>query len=469
MLKLRFLRFTPLALAMGLALVALGCGNGANKPITMATAANTQIKIGDSPADSVLALDVTITQVVLVQQDGTKVSVPDLPKKIELTHLAGTVESFVTPNVPPGTYQSAAISVSTVDVSYIPASSTTPVEKTFTPNTTVTVMFSPAVTIGKEPTVLSFDFNAAQSLTFDSAGNVTGINPVITVSVQVVSAGGQEDDEEHGEIEDMVGTISAVTPASGSMAASFALTPESGGSAETFSVDANTKFDDGISQFADLKKGMLVEVDGITQTDGSLLATKVELMEASNGMEADGIVTATSGSPVTSVKLLVQDEAGNMTTGMVGTTLTVDVSNAVFKSPLSNSDFSMLLEGLPFTPKFDNTTVAVGQRIQVNAPETSQMQSSFAASQVRLQRQALTGTVGPAAMGSNASFSLLLDADSAFAKLTNVSSVNVYQVSRTQEMSPAAPGTKIRVRGLLFFDGTNYQFVAARVAKPEAD
>ena len=126
MLKLRFLRFTPLALAMGLALVALGCGNGANKPITMATAANTQIKIGDSPADSVLALDVTITQVVLVQQDGTKVSVPDLPKKIELTHLAGTVESFVTPNVPPGTYQSAAISVSTVDVSYIPASSTTP-------------------------------------------------------------------------------------------------------------------------------------------------------------------------------------------------------------------------------------------------------------------------------------------------------------------------------------------------------
>ena len=457
MLNPRFLRFTMLALAMGLALVAFGCSNAAYKTTTM-TAANVQFKIGDAPADSVLSLVLTITHVDLMQQGGGTITVLDSPTKIELTHLAGTVESFVAANVPPGTYQSAAVSISTVDVTYIPASSTTPVEKTFTLNTTINVMFNPAVTISKAPSVLSFDFNAAQSLTFDSAGNVTGINPVITVSVQVISSGEQENDEEHGEIEDMVGTIS------GAMAASFALTPEPGSSAQTFTVDANTKFEDGIPQFADLNPGMLVEVDAVTQSDGSLLATKVELMEASEGMEADGIVTATSG---TSVTLLVLHEGGNMSTDMVGTPLTVDVSNAVFKSPLGNSDFSMLLRGLPFTPKFDKVTVAVGQRVQVNAPVTSQMKNSFSATQVRLQRQALSGTVGAAPMGSNASFLLLLDADSAFVKLTGVSSVNVYQGPGTQEMTPVAPSTKIRVRGLLFFDGTNYQFVAARVAKPD--
>ena len=457
MLNPRFLRFTMLALAMGLALVAFGCSNAANKTTTM-TAANVQFKIGDAPADSVLSLVLTITHVDLMQQGGGTITVLDSPTKIELTHLAGTVESFVAANVPPGTYQSAAVSISTVDVTYIPASSTTPVEKTFTLNTTINVMFNPAVTISKAPSVLSFDFNAAQSLTFDSAGNVTGINPVITVSVQVISSGEQENDEEHGEIEDMVGTIS------GAMAASFALTPEPGSSAQTFTVDANTKFEDGIPQFADLNPGMLVEVDAVTQSDGSLLATKVELMEAGEGMEADGIVTATSG---TSVTLLVLHEGGNMSTDMVGTPLTVDVFNAVFKSPLGNSDFSMLLRGLPFTPKFDKVTVAVGQRVQVNAPVTSQMKNSFSATQVRLQRQALSGTVGAAPMGSNASFLLLLDADSAFVKLTGVSSVNVYQGPGTQEMTPVAPSTKIRVRGLLFFDGTNYQFVAARVAKPD--
>jgi uncharacterized protein DUF4382/uncharacterized protein DUF5666 len=468
MLNPRFLRFTMLTLAMGLAWVALGCSNAAN-PTTM-TSANAQFKIGDTPADSVMSLVLTITRVDLTQQGGGTITALDSPKKVELTHLQGTVESFVAANVPPGTYQSAAVSISTVKVNYFPTNSMTPVEKTFTLNTTITVAFNPAVTIGKQPSVLSFDFNAAQSLTFDSAGNVTGVNPTITVSVQVVSSEDQEDDEEHGEIEEMVGTISAVTPANGSMAAaSFVLTPESGSSAQTFMVGDKTEFDDGISQFSDLKTGMLVEVGAITESDGSLLATRVELMEASEGMEADGIVTATSGTPVTSVKLLVQHEGGSMSTDMVGTSLTVDVSSAVFKSPLSNSNFSMLLQGLPFTPKFDNTTLAVGQRVEANAPVTSQMQSSFSATQVRLKRQALSGTVGAAPMGSKASFLLLLDADSVFVKLTGVSSVNVYQGPRTEEMSPVAPGTKIRVRGLLFFDGTNYQFVAARVAKPESD
>ena len=463
MLNPRLLRSMTLALATGLVVLALGCSNTANKTTTMTTP-NAQFKIGDAPSDSVLALVVTITHVDLTKQGGGTVTVLDSPTKIELTHLEGTVESFASANVPAGTYESASVSISTVDLTYIPANSTTPVEKTFTLNATVKVMFSPPVTIGTQPSVLSFDFNAAQSLTFDSAGNVTGINPVITVSVQVVSSGDQENDEEHGEIEDMVGTIGTTT------ATSFTLTPESGSSTQTtLNVDQNTKFEDGISSLADLKSGMLVEVDAITRTDGSLLATKVALMEASEGMETDGIVTATSGTPVTSVTLLVQHEGGNTSTDMMGTSLTVDVSTAVFKSPLNNSDFSNLLQGLPFTPKFDNTTLAKGQHIQAEAPATSQMQSSFVATQVRLERQALSGTVGAAPMGSNATFVLLLDADSAFVKLTGVSSVNVYQGAGTQEMSPAAPGTKIRVRGLLFFDGTNYQFVAARVAKPEQD
>ena len=158
MLNLRFLRFTTLALAIGLLLAALGCSNTA-KPTTM-TAANAQFKIGDAPADSVLSLVVTLTRVDLMQQGGGTVTVLDSPKKIELTHLAGTVESFGAANVPPGTYQSAKVSISTVDVTYIPPNSTTPVEKTFTLNTTVTVMFSPAVTIGKEPLARLVGFSA---------------------------------------------------------------------------------------------------------------------------------------------------------------------------------------------------------------------------------------------------------------------------------------------------------------------
>jgi hypothetical protein len=153
----------------------------------------------------------------------------------------------------------------------------------------------------------------------------------------------------------------------------------------------------------------------------------------------------------------------------MGRSVNVDVSSAVFKSPSNDPDLAPLLQGLPFAPKFDSTTTAVGQRIEVNGASAAQVQSSFSADGVKLQEQALTGTAGQAANGSNASFTLLLDADSSFFKLTGLASVNVYEVAATElkGMNSIAPGSKVRVRGLLFFDGTSYQLVAARVTLPE--
>jgi Domain of unknown function (DUF5666)/Domain of unknown function (DUF4382) len=460
-------RFATLGLAFA-ACLATGCGGGTGSSAVMRTSvARTQIKIGDAPADSVLAFALTVTRVDLMQQGGTSVNVLNTSKEVELTHLSGTVESLAVANVGAATYTGAAITVSNVEVSYLPSGSTSPVEKKFALNTTINVAFNPAITISNQATVLNFDLNVAQSLTFDAAGNVTAVNPVFTASTAMVAAQGEQE-EETGKVEDMVGVVSMVTPASGNTPASFALTPDSGGVDQTFTVDANTKFEDGLTQFSDLKTGMLVKVDATTQTDGSLLATDVEMKEATNGLEADGVITATTGNPVTSLTLLVQDEAGNMATNMVGTPLTVDVSNAAFKSPLNDADLSSLLQGLPFTPKFDNTTVATGQRVEVNGAAAGQTTASFSANKVTLRQQALTGTVGAPGTGSNASFSLLLDADSAFANLTKVSSLNVYEVSKTQlkGISSVTQGTKVRVRGLLLFDGTTYQFVAARITQP---
>jgi Domain of unknown function (DUF5666)/Domain of unknown function (DUF4382) len=459
-------RLATLALALGLGWVTTGCSGGtASKTVMPTTVARTQIKIGDAPADSVLAFEVGITRADLVQQGGATVKVLKTPVEIELTHLAGTVGPLALADVPAGTYTGVTVAVSNVEVTYLPPASTSPVEKTFALNTTVTVPFTSAITISDQPTILNFEFNVAQSLVFDMSGTLTDLKPVFTVSVSTV-APNTEQEEETGKIEDMVGTVSAVTPANGNTPASFALTPQSGGPDQSFTVDASTKFGEGLTQFSDLKTGMLVEVNATTQSDGSLLATDVEMKEASNGLEADGVVMATTGNPVTSLTLLVQDETGNM--AAMGTPLSVDVSSAVFSIPMHDPDLSSLLQGLPFAAKFDNTTVAAGQRIEVNGSSNGQPQSSFSANKVRLSPQALTGTVGAPSAGSNASFSLMLDADSAFVKLTNVSTLNVYQVSKTElkGISSVAQGTKVRVRGLLLFDGTNYQFVAARMTQP---
>jgi hypothetical protein len=338
-----------------------------------------------------------------------------------------------------------------VEVTYIPSGSSTPVEKQFALSASLTVPFNPAITLGSSASVLNFDVNLAQSLSFDASGNVTAVNPVFSVSNSSVAPEAEQEDDD-GKIDGMLGMVSTVTPASGSTPASFAVTSQSGSPAQTFSVSSTTEFGDGLTQFADLKVGMLVKVDATTQTDGSLLAKEVELLEANDGEEADGIVTATTGNPATSLGLLVQDDLGN----------------ATFKSPLTDSDFSNLFQSLPFTPKFDNTTIAAGQRVEVNGSSATPMQGSLVANEVKLQGQALTGTVAAPGAGSSASFVLLLDANSAFVKLTGISSLNVYEVSATQlkGIASVAQGAQVRVRGLLLFDGTTYQFVAARITQP---
>ena len=56
---------------------------------------------------------------------------------------------------------------------------------------------------------------------------------------------------------------------------SFVLTPAQG-AAVTVVVNAQTVFEEGLGGFSDLKVGLQVEAKGTQQTDGSLLATKIE-------------------------------------------------------------------------------------------------------------------------------------------------------------------------------------------------
>ncbi len=454
-------------LVVGLGLLATSCGGGSGSNLTQPATGNVQIKMGDAPADSVLAFELTITRIDLTPQGGSPVTVLSHPRDIELAHLSGTVETLALTKVAPGTYTGASISVSKVEVTYIPTGTTTPVHKEFTLNATVNVSFTPAVTIGAGAMVLNFDVNLAQSLTFDASGNVTAINPVFAVSTSAIAPKDQQK-EEDGEMEDFVGMVTTLTPASGNAPASFVVTPQSSGDPRTFTVDANTKFDDGLTQFSDLKLNMMVKVDAVTQTDASLLAKEVELLEDHDGTEVEGIVIDTSGSPVTTITLMPQEGAGsNFSNTSVGSNVTVNVANAVFKDPLTDSDHSELLRNLPFTAKFDNTTIAKGQSVEVDTTAAVTPNATIGANKVHLRKQALTGTVAAAPAGSNATISLLLDADSAFVKLTGVSSINVFKVPKTDmQVSALTPGTKVRVRGLLFFNGTSYQFVAWRIGQP---
>jgi hypothetical protein len=126
------------------------------------------------------------------------------------------------------------------------------------------------------------------------------------------------------------------------------------------------------------------------------------------------------------------------------------------------------MSGLNFTFK-GPASVAKGQNVQVESSTAVQANSTINADKVVLVKQALTGTVSNyAASGSSATFTLNLSPEAAFLKLTGVKAIKVYQQPGTalKGMSAVANGAVVRVRGLLFYDGANYQFVAARITLP---
>ena len=97
-----------------------------------------------------------------------------------------------------------------------------------------------------------------------------------------------------------------------------------------------------------------------------------------------------------------------------------------------------------------------GQRIEADAGTTSPL----LATQVKLREQALVGTVAASPAPTSSGFTLNVSPTSAFATLSGVTSVPVtFANGATLKITPAS-GAAIRVRGLVFVNGTAYSMIA---------
>ena len=442
--------------AAGLLLVAAGCGGGSSQTVQPLSAV--QIKLHDAPADNVVAFEITVNSVVLTDSNGNSVSVLPSPAEIELAHLAGTMEPLALSNIPQGTYSSAVITVASPEATFINPATGQLMEKNATlASNTATITFNPALTLGNGVTSINFDFNLANSVSIDASNNVS-VTPSFTVATATVAAEDAQH-EDDGEIEDMAGAVASVS------ANSFSISTLQNSQQLTFAVNSSTQFD-GIGSLSALTKGMIVQVNAVTQPDNSLLAKSVEVeVDSSDGLEAAGLVTQVSGSPATQFSMVVQDEAASSPMAPpLGSPLTVSITSATtFGMNSDNVDVS----NLPFTPLFDATTLSKGQSVE--ADDTTASNGTVTASQVKLHSQALVGTVSAYAQsGQQAQFVLTLSANSAFALLTGSNTVTVFQQAGTElsEGVAVANGSTVRVRGLLFLDAGSYKLVAGKIGMP---
>ena len=457
---------------MGISLLLLlACGSGAPSSPNPNPQPNTtalQVNLGDAPSDRLVAVSMTIGDMTLTNGSGSTVRVVSSSTPVEMMHLMGTVEPISLMKVPQGTYSGATISISSAVVMYLDPSTLQLVQKSVSGPMTANINFSPSLTVGTSPMVLNLDMNMASSVSINNSGNVT-MTPTMTASR---NPGGTDSsqDPENGGMEHMTGTVMSFSGNSFTMAMTQ--------SSQNISVTtgSNTQFG-GMGGMGSMSNNMIVMVDATMQSDGTFLAQKVEsVMSMSGGSMAGGLVTSTTGNPVTQLTLVMHEGEGTGMTGsyLAGTT-TVDVSpTATFNIDTDNMDMS----NLPFTPVFDGSMVLKGQRVEA-VSSTGMMQGggmggmmgggTITASEIDLDQQGISGTVsGYTGSAAPTTFTLTVASDSAFATLTGATTITVFQQIGTElhGMTTITNGNAVHVRGLLFFDAGTYKLVAGRIMAP---
>lgn len=454
-------------------LIILGCGGSSSSPGTTPAppkpAAGTtpmQVSLGDAPADWIMTFGMTVNTITLTSSTGDTVSVLPTASPMEMMQLMATVQPISSVAVPQGTYTQATVTFSAVALGYLDPVSHTYTQKTMPGPYSATVPFSPAMTVGTSPMALNVDMNMGSSVSIDGSGNVT-LTPTLTAAM--ASAPGTGMNPWQGTMQQRLGAVSSI---SGSQ---FTMGSMMGMQTATFTTNSSTQFaGTGFTGMGSMSTGMLVGVDAALQADGTYLAQRVESMgSGTTGMMGGGLVTAITGNPPTQLTMVANaGQGGGMMASSIGGTLTVAIPAS---TPYSMDTDGMDLTALPFTPAFGPTSLAKGQRVQVVSGGGMMGggmmggTGSLTASQLRLEQQGFHGTAsGYTANGSQATFTLTLPPDAAFATLTGTTTLQVYQQTGTQlhGLTTLANGNGVVVRGLLFDDAGTYRLVASWIALP---
>jgi len=434
----RFLLLLWFSFAIALALT--GCGGGSNSKNTVQlTGTPVMLQTGDAVNDQIAKFELTVSAITLTGTGGTANTANLLaaPAEVEFVHSAATLEPLTLAHIPPGTYSSATLTVSNPEVVAIVGGVPTKLNASLS-STTINVMFSPNVTIGTTPMFLNFDLDLANSITI--SGNNATVSPKFNVSTSTVKPNDDNENDEDGEIEDVHGSVTNIT------APNFTIQTRS--TTITFATDSNTRFHDGISQLSDLKVGDIVEVDGVTKSDGTKLATSVEREGDENGEEVEGLISALD-NPLTTISIVHQMDSKGTSNSPV--TVNVGVN--------SNTTFRVRSDKLNFSaPLFDATHIGKGQRIEADISSSS----SMVASKVKLREQALIGTVAATPAPTNSGFTLNISPTSAFGTLSGATTVAVTFANGAELKTTPVAGATIRVRGLVFVNAGAYSLIAVR-------
>jgi hypothetical protein len=456
----------------------------------MTLAGNTSVTLllSSTANDQLTQFDLNFVSLTLTSQSGKTVSLfattPYPNNFAEFIHLNGASEPFLIVSIPQDVYTSATATIGTSQFSCTnldPAGNLN--NSTFsyrdTPASDVTVNLPAPITVTGTAMGLALNLLVSKSASFANCdGNLAyGFDPYTitpTFNLTPVVFSSQPTNSENGRETGLQGLIASV---SGS---SFAVASPDGPS---WSVDTGgTTAFQGISGASGLSAGMAIDMDVAIQTDGSLLATRVAMLDAnptSLSLTAGPVDFVCYCQPSGNfVPLLQQGYLYSTGFGTGSEAFSFGTASFTISGQAAN------LQSPPFNRVFNAASMVPGQNLAYTFHAT-QIEGGplyVPAATVTLMPQTINGTVqSTSSTGGFSSYTVSLAAYDLFptlavqagqsSLLANPRTVTVYVDPRAQLLNsaPLAVGSVLRFTGLIFNDGGALKMDCSQVSDGVAE
>jgi hypothetical protein len=457
-----------LTLLLGIG-ITTGCGSTAPAPPKFSGNTSVSVLLSSTANDQVTRFDVAFQTLTLTNQSGQTVPLLSSQQPAEFMHLNGEVEPLMTVSVPQGIYTSATATLGGavfVCLGQVPGGGLEIANYSIV-NQGPTVNLPSPITVTGSSMGLLLNMQVSTSAVFSDcwtnpAFEGFSMSPTFNLTPLILST--SPTNSENGKVSGLVAAVASV----GTTPSSFTLTIAGGPyGTRTLSASSNgaTVFQ-GVSGASAFSPGMLLNVDGATQSDGSLLTTRIEVEDPSAINDFSGpLMFVDSVDPI--LQLYGRNELGPLQTIGSQSGIYFDIPSFNFDSTVFQISGQFAnLQNLPFVPSFNASNMVAGQNVDITSANFLLAGGTYTpANTVTLVPQAINATVvASQPSGSFVDYTVSLAPYDLFPTLavqqgqttllTNPSQVEVYIDNSTQQLNTQAlaSGSTLRFYGLVFND-----------------
>ena len=465
--------------------LATSCGSSGGMSKTSFTGSTDVTVVMSSTANDELSeFDIGFQSITLTSQSGKTATLLSLPTSgppldAEFMHLNGTAQPLLTATIPQDIYTSATLTLgggAFVCIAFGQADG----EQTLSSATyslfppTATVNFPSPLTVTGTSMALSLDLLVSQSATVGDCVNVDGFygfSAAPTFSLTPLTLAASPTNSANGKVMGLDGEITAVSSGANGLTLSIPnYVPTAAPLPVSVQSDSNTIYQ-GISGLSALAVGTFVNMDGAIQSNGSLLATRIAVEDASAAAVFRGPLMQVASSTSALFIHAREMQGAGMPGFPTGESLPVKFGSAAFQisGQLAN------LGSLPFVPSFNASNMVPGQEVYVS---TASFQDGIysVATTMTLMPQTINGTITAVSKSGNfTDYTVTLAPYDLFPMLAvqpgqtvenNPDQVEVYVDSNTQMLNTQslAAGSTLRFYGLVFNDNGTLRMDCAQVS-----